>query len=173
MKYLLAITTFICLFLPTQAFSPASPFHTHLLYHFFHANIFHLAANILCLFLIKFPIRYLKAFLVATFVSFLPCPTWQWSQMSFEYIPVCGLSAFLLAVIGIAWGEVSTFNRMVKTTLLPVAVFSLLPNVNLLIHVYALIFGFVVGKLKFTKTQNFLTKTYNYSKLWLYLHKIT
>ena len=117
-----------------------------LLFHFCHANIFHLAANILCIYLIKFPIRYVPAYIIATLVTFLPCPTWQWSTLSFEDIPVCGLSAAILAAIGIAWGEVSTFRKMLRYSLLPVFIFSLLPNVNLPIHIYSLLAGFFYAK---------------------------
>lgn len=139
----LTIVLFITLFLPkittTAGFLPLEP---HFLYSFFHANIFHLLGNVLCLYLLRGKIHLLEAYLVAVAVSFIPVP-----QLPFtSQLGVCGFSAFLFAEVGIRFGKVNMFGRMVRATL-PFFILSVfIPYLATAIHVYALLLGFVVGR---------------------------
>lgn len=109
----------------------------HVLYMFTHANIFHLAANLVCLWAFKKQIN-IVAWMTAFIVSFLP---------SFSEYPVVGMSTLLFAHIGTTWAPSRQLGNMCKKVL-PIAVLcGLLPGICLAVHVYALFCGYFLQRL--------------------------
>ena len=109
----------------------------HFLSLFSHANIFHLLGNLLCLWLMKCRFRLPQALAISFVCSFLP----QWSLWGGTEL-ACGFSSVLFAVAGMAWGEAGRFRDMVKKCVLPLIIVGLFPNVNIFIHLYALLLGY-------------------------------
>ena len=128
-------------FLPKYSFTP-NTFHVSLgniLFPISHANIFHLAANILCIFLLKIRLRLPVTLAISFVCSLLP----QWSIWGAE--PILGFSGVLFAAIGIVYGKLGMGKAMVRKCLLPVFIFGLFPHVALTIHVYTLLLGYAYG----------------------------
>lgn len=112
-------------------------FILHFLSLFSHANIFHLLGNLLCLWLMKCRFRLPQALGISFVCSFLP----QWSLWGGTEL-ACGFSSVLFAVAGMAWGEAGRFKDMIKKCVLPLIIVGLFPNVNIFIHLYALLLGY-------------------------------
>ena len=133
------------LFYPKAAYSVShtlsSPIE-HLFSIFSHANIFHLAGNIICLWLMKSRFRVAPALAVAFVCSFLP----QWSLWGGTET-ACGFSGVLFAVAGMSWGEARQFRLMLRKCVIPLVVCGLFPNVNIFIHLYCLFAGYAVANL--------------------------
>lgn len=125
------------LLLPQFAF-PDGGVCGHLLYSLSHANIFHLLANLLCLWMIRCPLHLLVAFVVAVLCSFLPC---------FVSEPTMGFSGVLFAVIGISWGRAHRFKDMIWKNKWFLVVPMFIPHVNAFIHLYCLIGGYLMGRM--------------------------
>lgn len=108
----------------------------HLLYPLSHANIWHLAANVLCLWMIPCDLHLLAATFLSVLCSFLPC---------FISEATCGFSGVLFAIVGMSWGRVHRFKDMIwrNKWFLIIPVF--LPHVNALLHVYCLVAGWLWG----------------------------
>ena len=109
---------------------------------FSHANIFHLLGNLLCLWLMKCRFRLPQALAISFVCSFLP----QWSLWGGTEL-ACGFSSVLFAVAGMAWGEAGRFKDMIKKCVLPLVIVGLFPNVNIFIHLYALLLGYAYSLL--------------------------
>ena len=96
-----------------------------------HANVFHLAANLYCLWLLR-KVHWLPAFVIAALASLL-APT-----------PTVGLSGFLFASIGVSCGR----NLLWKQCLITLAIcmlWGLFPSVSLFVHVVSLLTGYAYG----------------------------
>ena len=138
----------------------------HLLYPFFHANVWHLAANVLFLWLMPCEVRLRVTFAVAVLASFLPSPTvWEVIQlgepadtlmtagkaagtMTGGNAPgTVGMSGVLFAAVGITWGQVGRFRDMFVRNKWVLILTAVVPNVNFLIHLYCLLGGYLYGKL--------------------------
>lgn len=106
----------------------------HLLYHFSHANIFHLALNITALF--SFMPRTgtcVVAYMAATAASYIPL-------MGMD-APTCGLSAFVFA----AWARKYYFWRMPVWRLLAANIaLGLVPWFNWKIHISAFLLSYLI-----------------------------
>lgn len=81
-------------------FFPGSSFVSHLTYSFCHANIFHLAANLVVLWSLRNRICLCASLFAAVLASFLPTYVSQ---------PTVGLSGVIFAAIGIMWGKTGRF----------------------------------------------------------------
>lgn len=110
-------------------------------YHFFHANVFHLILNSLCLWsILRYDIRavhLIAAFLIASASGILTAVD----------VPTVGASAFIVALSGI----VSSWRVDIKSSLLTIlllTIYCLIPNINGAIHLAAWIGGFVFGRLR-------------------------
>jgi membrane associated rhomboid family serine protease len=121
---------------------------THFLYPFSHANIWHLAANILCLWMLRCPIHLLATYTIAVLCSFLP------SFSLYDFIvgqgtalsePTYGFSGILFAMVGISWGRIHRFRDMIRRNKWYLIIPAFLPHVNFLIHIYCLLFGYLYG----------------------------
>ena len=142
-------------FLPKYGFTSfdANPVN-HLLYPLSHANIFHLAVNIICLWMLHHcPMHIVATYLIAVVCSFLPSfPIYDCIvEGSFNTLPTMGFSGVLFAMVGISWGRVHRFRDMLWLNKWYIIIPAFLPHVNLLIHVYCLLAGYLYGRLT-TKT---------------------
>lgn len=122
-------------------FSAGSSLLVHIMAQFCHANIFHLAVNLMVLWNIRGRISYGLSMLVAVVSSFLPM---------FVFGPTMGLSGFLFAAFGIMWGRSRlVWKAYVKAGPL-ILITMLIPNVNGIFHLYAFSIGILVGFWRFS-----------------------
>jgi hypothetical protein len=99
--------------------------------HFIHANVFHLAGNLLCLWWMPVSLtRLLAGYALAVACAAL-CP------------PCVGLSGVLFAIIGMAYGE--RRPKGVWRCLLFCFAAGLLPGMALMFHLSTLLTGYVAG----------------------------
>ena len=97
----------------------------HIIYSFFHVNVFHLAVNLLVLWQIKNRLTPVKAFMVAVAASMLPMYVRE---------PTMGLSGFLFAQFGILWGRTGRWKEAAKKAMPFILFTMLLNNVNILLN---------------------------------------
>lgn len=109
----------------------------HVLYWLSHANVWHLAANILCLWMIPCELHLLFAIIAAVLCSFLPC---------FISEATCGFSGVLFSIVGMSWGRVHRFKDMLWRNKWFLIIPIFLPHVNALLHVYCLVAGWLIGR---------------------------
>lgn len=130
------------LFLPRYGFTAFVPsafpegIIQHILYPFSHANIWHLAGNILCLFMIRAKLHLTTSYLCAVLCSFLPC---------FCEEPTTGFSGVLFCIVGISWGKIHRFREMIWRNKWFLIIPAFLPHINFLIHIYCLLAGYMYG----------------------------
>lgn len=139
---ILTLTFFL---LPAEGYVSGGFSSANFLYLFFHANIFHLLGNLLCLWMLRCPLHILVACIIAVAGSFLPTLTSE---------PTMGFSGVLFAIAGISWGRIGRFVEMCKRCLPFILITLFLPNVNALIHVYCLFLGYLYGLLKWNDPLN-------------------
>ena len=132
--------------LPKYGFTFNGPLINHLLYPLSHANIWHLAANILCLFMLRCPLHIVATFVCAVLCSFLPCP--QLPLYGGVIEPTMGFSGVLFAMVGISWGKIHRFKDMVWRNKWILIIPAFIPHINFLIHVYCLLAGYAIGHYK-------------------------
>lgn len=131
-------------FLPTFTF-PQGGTAGHLFYPISHANIWHLAANVCFLWLIKCRLNIIASYLIAVLCSFLPSPQFSITQLSIITDPTMGFSGVLFAVVGVSWGNVNRFKDMVWRNKWFLIIPFFIPHVNALIHLYCLLGGYLYG----------------------------
>lgn len=122
----------------------ASAILSHLLYPLSHANVFHLAANILCLFMLRCRTHIIVSFFCAVLCSFLPCPLLPIYGQS-QTLTI-GFSGVLFAMVGISWGKARRFRDMLTKNKYFLIIPAFLPHVNFLIHIYCLLLGYLYGR---------------------------
>lgn len=113
---------------------------------FIHANIFHLMANVYCLWLIRYPLRIYATIPIAMVSLTMP------QLFLYEREPIMGFSGVLFAIFGWAWGNtiererlIPLTKRMTKVCLPPIIICGLFPHVSMTIHIYCLYIAFVVA----------------------------
>ena len=109
----------------------------HFLYPLSHANIWHLSANILCLWMIKTDIHLIPCYIISVICSFIPC---------FVSEPTMGFSGILFAMVGISWGRVHRLKDMVWRNKWYLIIPLFIPHVNAFIHLYCMIGGYLFGR---------------------------
>jgi len=129
-------TIIICValyFLPHMEVWNNAPIENHFLYMFSHANIFHLLANTIALLSLKklYPVSFIIAFIA----SFFP-----FNGM------ILGLSGVIFSQIGINIGKKFNKNGLYQNIIIA-CIFGMLPNMAILIHIYCLIIGFLIGNI--------------------------
>lgn len=134
-----SILAFAYFFLPKYGYDSQSGIAQHLLYPISHANIFHLAANIVCLWMIKCPVNILITYPICVIASFFP------SFFLYGNSLTMGFSGVLFAMVGITWGRIDAFKRMFLKNKWYLIIPFFIPNINAFIHVYCLLFGFAYG----------------------------
>lgn len=110
----------------------------HLLYPLSHANVFHLAANVLCLWMIPCGLHLGSSYFVAVVCSFLPC---------FLGESTMGFSGVLFAIVGMSWGRVNKFRDMLWKNKYWLVIPMFIPHVNALLHIWCLLGGWIVGRI--------------------------
>lgn len=124
------------------AYNDTSAWWKAFTYMFFHANIFHLAVNVLSLYGILrrwriCAIHLLFALASATIAAFLTA----------HEVYTLGCSGLILAISGI----VSSWYPNAKSILISLGfllAFCLIPNINGMLHIVAWAFGFVFGRIR-------------------------
>lgn len=120
----------------------------NLLYPISHANIYHLLANILCLWMLRCPLHLFATYTIAVLCSFLP------SFSLFDFLvgrgtalaePTYGFSGVLFAMVGISWGRVHRFRDMLSRNKWILIIPAFVPHINFLIHLYCLLLGYAYG----------------------------
>ena len=130
--------------LPKYGFTFHGPLIDHVLYPISHANIWHLAGNILCLWLLRCPLHIFTTFVIAVLCSFLPCPQLPLWGMDVTG-PTMGFSGVLFAMVGISWGKVHRFKDMILRNKWFLIIPAFIPHINFLIHIYCLLAGYTYG----------------------------
>lgn len=157
-SFLLVLSYFL---LPKYGFTSfnynLSTLTNNLLYPISHANIFHLAGNILCLWMLRCPLHIVATYLIAVICSFLPCPTLSsllFPLSSLLSLPLSsepeatyGFSGVLFAIVGISWGRARRFRDMLWRNKWILIIPSFIPHINFLIHLYCLLAGYAYGRL--------------------------
>ena len=117
---------------PKYGFTFQGDFIGHVLYPISHANIWHLLANVLCLWMLRCPLHIFITYTISILCSFLPsfCLIDSILNGSFYSLqqPTYGFSGVLFAMVGISWGRIHRFKDMImrnKWILIVPAFFSL------------------------------------------------
>lgn len=131
-KFYITIILLILLFSaePTAVYKGCDLLN-HFTFHFYHANIFHLSANVLCLWTVR-KHHWVISYIIATIFSFLITS------------PTVGLSAILFATVGINYGIKADYKNAVISALV-CTIYGLLPGISLLFHLLSLAGGFIYG----------------------------
>lgn len=116
----------------------------HLLYPISHANFFHLAANIAFLWMVKTRKYFLLTYAIAVLCSLLPCPQIA-DFFNHNHYSTMGFSGVLFAIVGISWGKIRMFRRMICKNKFFILVLFFIPNVNAILHIYCLLTGYFAG----------------------------
>lgn len=129
-------------FLPKYGYATVSGFPidytSHLLYPISHANIWHLLANIICLWMLPCRLHLIATYSIAVLCSLIPCLTSE---------PTMGFSGILFAIVGISWGKTKHFRNMMWKNKWFLIIPMFIPHVNAFIHLYCLLVGYVYGYL--------------------------
>ena len=139
---------------------------SHLLFPFSHANIFHLACNLIAVWVLKWNMKNIIPSVAISFVaSFLPGIN-IYPQLTM------GASGIIFAAIGIMWGRYFSheyFNTWLERdmdilsgnvkkfflyVLVPLAVMMFLPNVNFALHLYSLYLGMLYAFFHYVITKS-------------------
>ena len=136
--------------LPKYGFTFNGDLYNHFIYPFSHANIWHLAANCLCLFMLRCPLHLVATYLIAVICSFLPsfsiydCIVQGGIEALSE--PTYGYSGILFAMVGISWGRIHRFRDMIVRNKWILIIPAFIPHINFLIHIYCLLAGYLYGR---------------------------
>lgn len=112
---------------PTPCFQGCE-FTDHLIFHFYHSNIWHLIANGTCIYAMK-RFRWIVSYLIAVECSF------------FIVEPTVGISGMVFAAIGCNLGERQAWKGLLKCSASAV-LFGLLPGVSMFFHLLCLLNGY-------------------------------
>ena len=148
---ILLVVSFLCL--PKIGYYPlgAEDFNLikNILFPLSHANIFHLACNILCALRIITGFHTLiPAFIISFLASLIPAPVL--SDWSLTITPIMGASGILFAIIGIRWGRYGSFKGMLSRLWFFFLITAFIPNVAVLFHIYCIIIAYAYGWLQET-----------------------
>lgn len=116
----------------------------HLLHPLSHANVWHLAANVLCVLLLPCSLCLYISYPVAVLASFLPSPT-LYELFGVSAAPTMGFSGVLFAAVGLQWGRVGLFRTMLYRNRWFLIVPALIPHINALLHFYCLVLAFITS----------------------------
>ena len=126
----------------------------HLLYIVSHANVWHLAGNLLCLWLMRRRLYLYSSLMIAFLASYIPA-----FSIYGDMGVTLGFSGVLFAIVGTKWGvycdacrrteDASICHKSVERFLMKVLPFAivgiLIPHVNWCLHTYCLLAGFAYG----------------------------
>ena len=123
-------------------------YDSHLLYPFSHANVFHLMANILCLWMLRCKMHLPETYLIAVLCSLLPSFSLYDGIAGGGFTseePTYGFSGILFAMVGISWGKIHRFRDMIQRNKWFLVIPAFIPHINFLIHIYCLLLGYLYG----------------------------
>lgn len=130
----------IALFPAHSGFYSGCSLDERIVYSFCHANLFHLAINLMVLWSIKGKLTFMLPFAISVLASFMP--------MSSGGVTM-GLSGFLFAYFGMEWGKIrGRYALKIYKPLLLILITMLIPNVNGMLHLYTFVIGCVFSYLK-------------------------
>lgn len=109
------------------------------MYIFCHANIWHLAVNILVLFCIRGKIEILPPLVIAVIASYLPMYVAE---------PTMGISGFIFAVFGLMWGKLGWWKKAITVVGPYIIIPMVIPNVNGLLHLYCFLLGYIYASVR-------------------------
>ena len=132
------------LLLPKVGFLPAGAegfsVIRNILFPLSHANIFHLALNILCICYLKNAKRYvIPAVIVSFLCSLLPEPNYSMEP------GIMGASGILFAIVGFKYGIYGKGALMVRNNWLFFLVSAFMPNVAMLYHLYCITIAYALA----------------------------
>lgn len=143
------IVVFLCCWITGFSVEDSKGFAHHIMFAFFHANIFHLLANCLCVMQLRNIKGYLlEAYIISFVCSYMPQLSPLWSLGIISSCGIIGASGILFAIVGMKYAQVSSFSRMVSATAPFIIVSALLPNIAWTFHVQCLIVGFLSYHIK-------------------------
>ncbi len=142
--------------MPQKGYMPFSTDYTHITYMLCHANVWHLAANIFVLWMIREKLYLVSSIVIAFLFSYVPVAGTIWDSFVFAD-QTMGFSGVLFAICGIKWGRYiwwqnSQVEKRASTKAflykaLPWAFIGvLIPHVNWSLHLYCMLAGFVYGR---------------------------
>jgi len=105
-----------------------------------HANIFHMAVNVSCLYILHVRTRHLiTGLILAYLMTYFPSLTSE---------PTMGMSGAVFAMLGLIWGEsTETFRATVRKLWTLIVIPFLIPNVNASLHLWCFLSGYAAGLL--------------------------
>lgn len=115
-----------------------------LIYPLQHANIFHLAANIICLWMMSCRLNIHITYPIAVLAAVIPSPSLSEIIYNIPHEQTMGFSGVLFAIAGMAWGKTGQLKRMVKSNIPIILITAFIPHVNALIHLYCLLMAYAV-----------------------------
>lgn len=136
----IALVCVVALFLPKATFGEGCAWWGYLLYHFSHANVYHLILNLWALF--AFKPRWMTCavgFIASTLAAFIP-----FAAMS---VPTCGLSGFLMAAYARKYAE---FNKPLWKPIVVNIAFVFFPMFNWKIHLLSFFIGYAIWRCRRT-----------------------
>lgn len=114
----------------------------NILFPLSHANWFHLACNLWCVWLLRPPYYIVSAVIISFLCSLLPEP--------FIHEPIMGMSGIIFAVVGTKYGFIGDMSKAIKSVWLFFVITAFIPNVACLYHFYCFSAGFMWGWTKGT-----------------------
>lgn len=117
-------------------YSMDSRLYNHFIYMFYHANIFHLIGNCYALYFVLNNGMYKWKHLLLILYSFSVLA----SFVPISHVPTIGFSAPIFVMIGLNFYPYSKKSKII--TLFIVAVGFIFPEINAILHVICLLFGF-------------------------------
>lgn len=142
--------------MPQRGYIYSTENATHITYILCHANLWHLAANLFVLWMIRGKLYLPSSIMIAFLASYLPAFGSVWEGLVLN-TPTVGCSGMLFAMCGTKWGryiwhesDSEKQRKLTKDFLLKIVPFTLvgalIPHFNWSLHLYCLMAGFVYGR---------------------------
>lgn len=155
---LLVTLVLVCWYflMPQTACKPSDGTLSHYNYLLCHANIWHMAGNLLVLWLMRGSLHLPSSIAIAVLCSFLPAVGSIFDGFSLGD-GTMGFSGVLFAMAGVKWGKYiwrltdkkqqRVFTKKFMLQVLPFALVGVvIPHISWCIHLYCLLMGFVYGR---------------------------
>ena len=122
-----------------------------------HDNVWHLAGNLLVLWLMRMPLYLMIGMLIGFVCSWLPVLPGVWELLGIVETTATsvtvGFSGVLFAIIGVKWGKaccdgIATYVTVCKKLGPVVVAGAFLPYLNWCLHLYCLLAGLVYGRMR-------------------------